>query len=46
MRTLRRERIGQHSVADAWPLDELVAAASAARAAERQRLGLPEEAPP
>ncbi|KAK9844093.1 hypothetical protein WJX81_004352 [Elliptochloris bilobata] len=46
MLALRRERIGQHSVAAAWPLSELVAAAEAARDAEAQRQGLHAAPPP
>lgn len=40
MLSLRRERIGELSVADAWQLSELVPAAQAATDAEAQRLGL------
>ena len=39
MVSLRRERIGESSVADAWQLSELIAAAQAASDAEAQRLG-------
>ena len=46
MLSLRRERIGEFNVADAWQLSELVATAQAATDAEAQRLGHTDLPPP